>query len=168
MIDDLKAVCREGGLSNSAGEYKIVTEIFLYKYLNDKFLHEVKKIDPKLEKDAEKQLAKMSKNDYELLLLQLPADTAKLKPEHFVSSLYNRRNETKFAELVDNTLVSIADFNIDIFSVATEGAEKIRLFDHISPLITAVNKRDFFCRALIVKLIEFSFEEVRRILHPEL
>ena len=160
MIDSLKAVCREGGLSNSAGEYKIVTEVFLYKYLNDKFFFEVKKINPELKEKTEEKLSLLSAEEYELLLLELPADTAKLKPEHFLSTLYNRKNEEKFSEVFDSTLLSLADFNIDIFSVSTESAGKIRLFGAISPLVTDVGKRDFFCRALCDKLVEFSFEEV--------
>ena len=41
MIDDLKTVCFAiFGLDNASSEYKIITEIFLYKFLNDKFLYE--------------------------------------------------------------------------------------------------------------------------------
>ena len=36
MIDELKSVCSTYGLGNASSEYKIITEIFLYKYLNDK------------------------------------------------------------------------------------------------------------------------------------
>ena len=36
MIDDLKAVCGEYGLSNTGNEYKIIADSFLYKYLNDR------------------------------------------------------------------------------------------------------------------------------------
>ena len=45
MIDDLKSVCGEYGLSNTGNEYKIIADSFLYKYLNDKFLYEFKKYD---------------------------------------------------------------------------------------------------------------------------
>lgn len=38
MIDNLKAVCANKGLGNASSEYKIITEVFLYKFLNDKFL----------------------------------------------------------------------------------------------------------------------------------
>ena len=48
MIDDLKTVCTNFGLGNASSEYKIITEIFLYKFLNDKFLYEVKQADKKL------------------------------------------------------------------------------------------------------------------------
>lgn len=45
MIDDLKTVCANFGLGNASSEYKIITEIFLYKFLNDKFLYEVQQAD---------------------------------------------------------------------------------------------------------------------------
>lgn len=42
MIDDLKTVCANFGLGNASSEYKIITEIFLYKFLND-YLEEMAK-----------------------------------------------------------------------------------------------------------------------------
>ena len=47
LIDDLKSVCANYGLGNDGNEFKIITQVFLYKFLNDKFVHEVKKIDEK-------------------------------------------------------------------------------------------------------------------------
>ena len=44
MIDELKSVCNTYGLGNASSEYKIITELFLYKYLNDKFLYETKRV----------------------------------------------------------------------------------------------------------------------------
>ena len=38
LIDELKAVCASYGLGNDGNEYKIITQVFLYKYLNDNFL----------------------------------------------------------------------------------------------------------------------------------
>lgn len=37
LIDDLKSVCANYGLGNDGNEYKIITQIFLYKFPNDKF-----------------------------------------------------------------------------------------------------------------------------------
>ena len=48
LIDDLKSVCANYGLGNDGNEYKIITQVFLYKFLNDKFAHEVKRIQPAL------------------------------------------------------------------------------------------------------------------------
>lgn len=115
LIDDLKGVCANYGLGNDGNEFKIITQIFLYKFLNDKFAHEVKQIDPKLAKAAswEDALRKTKKTDYEMLLLQLGGGTARLRPEHFLASLYARQNEPDFAKTLDATLLSIAALNSD-------------------------------------------------------
>jgi len=161
MIDDLKTVCANYGLGNASSEYKIITEVFLYKFLNDKFLYEVKQIDENLKNstNVEADLEAMPEDDYEFLLASLPPATAQLKKEHFISYLFNRKNTDKFNELFDDTLVDIANFNIDVFSVKTGSADKIRLFDAISVFVTESNKRSDFCRAIIDKLVAFSFEE---------
>ncbi|MEY4570540.1 MAG: hypothetical protein RLZZ398_1979, partial [Verrucomicrobiota bacterium] len=113
LIDDLKGVCANYGLGNDGNEFKIITQIFLYKFLNDKFAHEVKRIDPKLAKAAswEDALRKLKKADYEMLLMQLSDGTAQLRPEHFLSSLYARQNEDNFAKTLDATLLAIAALN---------------------------------------------------------
>ena len=36
LIDDIKGICASAGLGGDANEYKIVTQSFLYKFLNDK------------------------------------------------------------------------------------------------------------------------------------
>ena len=48
LIDDLKSVCANYGLGNDGNEFKIISQVFLYKYLNDKFSYEVKKVNPEL------------------------------------------------------------------------------------------------------------------------
>ena len=48
LIDDLKSVCANYGLGNDGNEFKIITQVFLYKFLNDKFAHEVKRLRPDL------------------------------------------------------------------------------------------------------------------------
>lgn len=161
MIDDLKTVCANYGLGNASSEYKIITEVFLYKFLNDKFLYEARGIEENLKnsKNIEADLAAMSDSEYELLLASLPPATAQLKREHFISFLFNNKNRDKFNELFDETLIDIANFNIDVFSVKTGSEDKIRLFDSISNFVTETNKRADFCRAIIDKLVAFSFEE---------
>ena len=86
MIDDLKTVCANFGLGNASSEYKIITEIFLYKFLNDKFLYEVKQADKKLKdsENVEQDLNDMSEDDYEMLMMLLPPETAQLKRKHFI------------------------------------------------------------------------------------
>ena len=107
LIDDLKAVCASYGLGNSGDEYKIITQAFLYKYLNDKFAHEVKKLDPKLAKaeDWEKEVAKYSEKDYAKLLHRLGPDCAKLERDHTLTYLYGQQNRDEFAKLFDRLFI---------------------------------------------------------------
>ena len=37
LIDSLKSICANYGLGNDGNEFKIITQTFLYKFLNDKF-----------------------------------------------------------------------------------------------------------------------------------
>lgn len=160
LIDDLKAVCASYGLGNDGNEFKIITQAFLYKFLNDKFAHEVKRIDPSLSNSEswESTLRKMPKDKYELILMQLGASTARLKPEHFLSSLWGKQNDENFSALLDSTLLDIAKLNTEIFSVKTNDGQMIILFDPVTQFVAS--KRDEFARAIINKLIPFSFERI--------
>jgi type I restriction enzyme M protein len=160
LIDELKSVCANYGLGNDGNEFKIITQVFLYKFLNDKFVHEIKGLDPNIA-NADKwedALRALSADDYEMLTMQMSESTANIQPDQLISSLYTRQNEPKFSDLFDNTLLDIAKNNSDIFSVITEGGEKIVLFENISKYVT--DKRDDFCKAIINKLVNFSFEHI--------
>ena len=172
MIDDLKTICANFGLGGSPGEYKIITQVFLYKYLNDKFFYQVRKVEPTLAKaeNLEAALETMPDDQYEMLLAMLGGDTARLKKTHYISYLFNHQNDDSmkkpdgtlypFHELFDDTLVDISNYNLDVFSVQTGGEEKIKLFDPISQYVIEGAKKTPFCRAIINKLVEFSFSEV--------
>ena len=108
-------------LGNDGNEFKIITQVFLYKFMNDKFAYEVKELEPKLKNASnwEQEIANYSDNQYEMLLLRMSPDSAKLKREHFLSNLHNNQNREEFAKFFDDTLRDIAIFNNDIFSVKT-------------------------------------------------
>ncbi|MFM8294806.1 MAG: SAM-dependent DNA methyltransferase, partial [Microcystaceae cyanobacterium] len=158
LIDGLKAICASYGLGNDGNEFKIITQVFLYKLINDKFAYEIKQIDETVAKAEkwEQVLREQTEEDYEFLLLQLPPDTARLKPDHFISTLFERSTGSEFAKLFDDTLQDIGFINSEIFSVKTEGNTRVSLFDRVSEFITDTSKQDDFCRAMINRLITFS------------
>ncbi|MCS6230969.1 SAM-dependent DNA methyltransferase [Shewanella baltica] len=162
LIDSLKSICANYGLGNDGNEFKIITQTFLYKFLNDKFAFEAKKLDDNIAKADkwEEVLAAMSEGDLDMLQLQMGGDTARLKPQHFISYLFSQQNAPDFAKLFDDTLIDIAITNNDVFAVKTDGGAKVVLFDRISQYIADESKRDAFCRAIINKLVEFSFERI--------
>lgn len=159
MIDGLKTVCANAGLANDSSEYKIITEAFLYKFLNDKFLHELRRLDAfKGERDVEAAYATMDGGDREFALIELPADTAIIRPEYLIPHLFNRKNKQGFAELFDGALLGISNDNIDVFSVRTGEGQSIKLFGGVARFIVEEGKRDSFCAQLVTKLAAFSFE----------
>lgn len=162
LIDDLKAICANYGLGNDGNEFKIITQAFLYKFLNDQFALAVKKTQPHIAKADkwEEVLTSMECEQYEMLLLSLPAGVAHLKPVHFIGYLFNSQNQKDFAQTFDDTLIDIASSNTDVFSIKTEGGAKVVLFDRVSNFIADESKKDDFCRAIINKLVGFSFEHV--------
>ena len=161
MIDSLKTICANYGLGNDGNEFKIISQIFLYKYLTDKYAHTVKQLDEHLANNPnwEKTLADMTDDEREMLNLMV-VDTAKLEPHHLISSLKPKMNEPNFAKLFDDTLIDIGIKNADIYSVQTNSGAKIVLFDRLSEYITDTSQRDAFMRAIIDKLSDFSFEHI--------
>lgn len=162
LIDNLKSICASYGLGNDGNEFKIITQVFLYKFLNDKFAFEAKRIDSRLSgsESWEQALTLLTADELEMLQLQMGPDTARLKPEHFIAHLFRNQNAPQFAKLFDDTLRDIAITNNDIFAVKTDGGAKVTLFDRLSEYITDESKRDDFCRAIINTLVDFSFERI--------
>jgi type I restriction enzyme M protein len=161
LIDALKSTCQAYGMGNDGNEYKIITQVFLYKFLNDKFGHEVKKLSPRLAK-AEKwelEYTNMSEDERLDLFDALSPDVPKLYPEHLISSLWNQQTKGDFDLIFDATMVDIADKNAGIFSTQTTKQTKIPLFEKLTNFVTDDAQRAPFARALVDKLNKFSFEE---------
>lgn len=162
LVDKLKSTCAQYGLGNDGNEYKIIVQIFLYKFLNDKFAYEVKQVDDRLKnaENWEQKVNKYSDEQYRELLFKINPSSAQLKREHYISYLFSRQTQPEFATLLDDTLRDIAISNNDIFAVKTGKGEKIQLFETISNYISDVSERDNFARAIINPLINFSFEKM--------
>lgn len=161
LIDDLKSVCHEYGMGNDGNEYKVITQMFLYKFLNDKFGYEIKKKSPKIAaaEKWETAYSEMAEEERLDLLDSLSPDVLRLNPEHLISFLWNQQTKGDFDLIFDSTMIDIADKNIDIFSTQTSKNTKIPLFEKLTNYVTDDAQRAPFARALVDKLVNFSFEE---------
>ncbi len=161
LIDALKATCQTYGMGNDGNEYKIITQVFLYKFLNDKFGYEIKKLSTKLA-SAEKweSTYKEMPNEERLDIFdKLSPDVPRMLPEHLISNLWNQQSKGDFDLIFDSTMIDIADKNIDIFSTQTSANTKIPLFEKLTPFVTDDSARSNFARALVDRLVNFSFED---------
>ena len=165
LIDALKATCKTYGMGNDGNEYKIITQVFLYKFLNDKFGYEIKNAKSELAKklrDAEKweqAYAELSDNERMLLQCAISPDVPMLEPYHLISNLWNQQSKGDFDAIFDSTMTDIAEKNADIFSTQTTANTKIPLFEPLTQFVTDSAQRAPFARALVDKLANFSFEE---------
>lgn len=161
LIDALKAVCHEYGLGNDGNEYKVITQMFLYKFLNDKFGYEIKRLNANIANAQkwEEAYANLPESEREDLLDSLDADIMRLYPEHLISNLWNQQAKGDFDLIFDRTMVDIADKNIDIFSTQTTKNTKIPIFEKLTNYVTDDAQKAPFARALVDKLANFSFEK---------
>lgn len=161
LIDALKSTCQIYGMGNDGNEYKIITQVFLYKFINDKFGYEVKKINSKLANAPKWEIAyaEMSEDERLDILDELSADVPQLYPEHLISNLWNQQSKGDFDLIFDSTMTDIADKNMAIFATQTTQNTKIPLFEKLTQYVTDEAQRAPFARALVDKLVNFSFEE---------
>ena len=165
LIDSLKSTTNSFGLAGTGSEYRIVTEMFLYKFFNDKFGYEAKLDEEYGERlrNAEKWDAEydtFTDEEVEDLFSYLPASVPRLRPEHTLSHLYNASSQGDFSTLLDQTLVDIANLNARNFSVSTSGKNKVNIFNTITNYVTDTQKRDEFARSLMRNVASFNFEDV--------
>lgn len=143
LIDELKAACAAGGLSGDGGEYKIVTQSFLYKFLNDKFLFEAQQA-------GYSNIDTLTDEQYDILKCELSFNFPR---EYRIEALYTRQNEADFYKTFNNVLKTIAEKNSDIFSIQTDEQTKVRLFDdELFSIVADESKRNQLARAVINKL----------------
>lgn len=165
LIDELKATCQSAGLGNDGNEFKIITQVFLYKFLNDKFGYTLKNKETRYKaqfqncKDWESEYAKLSEDEQKRVCRVMGADCPNLYSRHLITQLWNQQTKGDFDVIFDSTMKDIAAENMEIFSTLTVANTKIPIFEALTQYVTDDSQRANFARALVDKLVKFSFEE---------
>lgn len=142
IIDKLQGLCSSNGLSNSADEESIVTSIFLYKFLNDKFMANLKEFSKKANKKID-DVIKNKDNILEAFYFSYPQDVA-FKFEDTIDYLVQHLEDDDFYIQFDNTLIRISNYKENqTFSIETSEGEKKPLFEKISDKIQESKKNSF-------------------------
>lgn len=156
IIDDLQGLCSTNGLSNTAYEEVVVTSVFLYKFLNDKFIANLKKFC----KEADLEFDSVIKNEDDMLdafYSAYPQDVA-FKYEDTIDYLVQHIKEDNFYDQFDKTLVRISNYKENqSFSVETAGGEKKPLFTEICDKVEA-SKRNAFARNIFSYITRDRFD----------
>ena len=114
LIDELKATCQSAGLGNDGNEFKIITQVFLYKFLNDKFGYTLKNKESRYQaqfknaKDWESEYAKLSEDEQKRVCRVMGADCPNLYSRHLITQLWNQQSKGDFDVIFDSTMKDIA------------------------------------------------------------
>lgn len=127
MIKDLKAMCAGLGLANTGDEYKIISELFTYKFLNDKLQREY-------------QQEKEDYESYDDFVDFVGDEFARIYEDCTIDTMYHLQSEENFNVLLDNALIKISEDNDDIYSIETASGNKKALFDPLSAYIRDEDK----------------------------
>ena len=135
IIDDLKGLCSTNGLSNTASEEIIVTSVFLYKFLNDKFIANLHKFAKDIDISYEELMD--NKDEYmDAFYDTYPQDVA-LAYEDTIDYLVNFVSDDDFYKKFDEALVRISSYpQNDAFNIDTAEGTKKPLFTPLSDYVT--------------------------------
>lgn len=160
MIDDLQGLCSQNGLSNTAGEELVVTNVFLYKFLNDKYIYNLEKFADEIGETKE-ELLKNENHELDGFYDSHPTDVV-FHEEDTIEYLINRVKQDGFSKKFDDALERISNYEAnDKFKVKTSGGEMQPLFSRITETIIDSKKRDAFAAAIfgIISESKFDFKE---------
>lgn len=161
LIDRLKAITFNAGLGGGGNEYIILTEIFLYKFLNDKFVHEAKKWNKNLvdAENIQEVFDSMTEDEYDDMC-DCMDDVVELRKDQLLTYIATQRNEPNFAQVLDDALENIAKSNQSIFFIQNTDNTSDPILHRLSEYVNGgQKKRDEFCKALIEAITQFSFED---------
>ena len=159
MVDDLQGLCSTVGLSNTANEEVVVTSVFLYKFLNDKFMFNLEKFSKEIEMPVGEIL--QNKDDMLDAFYDYNSKDVAFAYEDTIQYLINRIEQQDFYKQFDAALDHISrNAKNDAFAVETADGEKTALFEPLSTMVEMA-QRNNFAKAIfgIIAQDKFDFSD---------
>lgn len=142
IIDELKGLCQTNGLSNQASEEVVITSVFLYKFLNDKFMANLKvfadEIDMSYEDVLKNENAEMD------AFYDTYSQNVAFTYDETIEYLINKVSYNEFYKLFDDALERISNnTKNEVFSVETADGTRKPLFTRITENVEASRRNNF-------------------------
>lgn len=142
IIDELKGLCQTNGLSNQASEEVVITSVFLYKFLNDKFMANLKvfadEIDMSYEGVLKNENAEMD------AFYDTYSQNVAFTYDETIEYLINKVSYNEFYKLFDDALERISNnTKNEVFSVETADGTRKPLFTRITENVEASRRNNF-------------------------
>ena len=159
MIDELQGLCSQQGLSNTASEEEVVTTVFLYKFLNDKFMYNLNKFGEDIGETVEGLLA--NENDELDAFYDEHSQDVMFRTEDTIESLVKHVSKDNFYEHFDAALERISNYEAnDKFKVEEADGTRLPLFTRLSDLVSRDSKNGFAVSIFsIITQEKFQFQD---------
>ena len=157
IIDELKGLCQTNGLANQASEEVVITSVFLYKFLNDKFMANLKEFSEEIGMDY-KDVLKNENSEMDAFYDSYPQDVA-FTYDETIDYLINKVSFNEFYKIFDDALEKISnDPKNEVFSVETADGARKPLFTRITENVES-SKRNYFAKNIfgIISQERFDF-----------
>ena len=142
IIDELKGLCQTNGLSNQASEEVVITSVFLYKFLNDKFMSNLKEFSEEIGMDYNDVL-KNENSEMDAFYDSYPQDVA-FTYDETIDYLINKVSFNEFYKIFDDALEKISnDPKNEVFSVETADGTRKPLFTRITENVESSKRNNF-------------------------
>lgn len=158
MIDELKALCTDKGIGNSAKEEEAISTVFLYKFLNDKFMHNLNEFLNDTGFDAED--VKTNKDNMLDAFYDVYGSDVAFAYEDTIEYLANNTSNDNFYLIFDEALNRINNYpQNQQFAVETDEGVRKPLFITVSKLIDdGSTKRNEFARSIFGMISQEKFD----------
>ncbi len=142
IIDELKGLCQTNGLANQASEEVVITSVFLYKFLNDKFMANLKEFSQEISMDY-KYVLKNENSEMDAFYDSYPQDVA-FTYDETIDYLINKVSFNEFYKIFDDALERISnDPKNEVFSVETADGTRKPLFTRITENVESSKRNNF-------------------------
>jgi type I restriction enzyme M protein len=142
MIDELQGLCSQNGLSNTAAEEVVITSVFLYKFLNDKFMYNLRQYAGEIGETPEEVLK--NENDELYAFYDTHSQDVAFRMEDTIEALINQTSKDNFAEIFDDALERISNYERnDLFKIETADGAKEPLFTRITENVEKSARKSF-------------------------
>lgn len=142
IIDELKGLCQTNGLANQASEEVVITSVFLYKFLNDKFMANLKEFSEEIGMDY-KDVLKNENSEMDAFYDSYPQDVA-FTYDETIDYLINKVSYNEFYKIFDDALEKISnDPKNEVFSVETADGARKPLFTRITENVESSKRNNF-------------------------
>lgn len=158
MADDLQAVCASYGLANQAAEELIITNLFLYKFLNDRCMTNLNRMTA----DKDDLILKMDCEQMECFCKRHPEELF-FGYEDTIQSLLEHLMEDEFADRVQRALVHVSEAaKKKGWQIVSAGGNKDMLFDDIVNIIPKEQRNSFMGQVIETISVEtLDFDEIK-------